>query len=108
MQGHYFVWPLLLVTFLLVCLTWITLTCNEHSVLCVMLIFEPKEWIYSTSCMVNKVDPDSWQTGIAVSIALLSIMCNIDANCPKNMSVFTSIGSEKLKMEKVNVLADLW
>jgi hypothetical protein len=114
MQGHYFVWQLLLVTFLLACLTCTTLTGNEHCVLCVMLVCEPKERIYNTSCMVNKVDPDLWQTGIAVNTALLSIICNSLSKewcklSEKNMSVFTSIGSEKVKTwEKVNVRADLW
>jgi hypothetical protein len=41
-----------------------------------MFVCEPKEMIYNTSNMVNKVDPQSWKIGIAVSTALLSIMCN--------------------------------
>jgi len=63
--------------------------------------------------MVNNVDPDSWQTGIAVSTALLSIMCitlsKVMQVIRKSMSVFTSVGSEKFKtMEKGNVHVDLW
>jgi hypothetical protein len=45
-------------------------------VLCVMVVCEPEGRIDNTLCVVNKVDPDSWQTGIAVSIVLLSVMCN--------------------------------
>ena len=57
--------------------------------------------------------PDLWQTGLAVSTALLSIICNSLSKewCKlsgEKMSVLTSIGSEKVKTEKVNVCADLW